>query len=88
VNGIANVMVENGLEVAVVDRIKVRPSMLSQMNELHLLSLMDVRPGTSKAIDEYREKYMDTLIEEYRNGVSTIDGFICVVGKKPADGST
>ena len=31
-------MIEQGLEVIALDRIKTLPSMLTQMNELHLLS--------------------------------------------------
>ncbi|ORY11852.1 S-adenosyl-L-methionine-dependent methyltransferase [Clohesyomyces aquaticus] len=85
VNGIASAMTENGLQVAAEDRIRVRASMLPQMNELHLISLMDVQPGLSKAIDDFRDKYMEKLKEEYSNGVSTIDGFITVVGQKPSN---
>lgn len=37
-------MRHNGLERVTVDRISFRPSMLSQRNELHLLSIRDVSP--------------------------------------------
>ena len=76
-------MVAKGLKVLALDRIKTRPSMLTQMNELHLLSMMDVPKGLSGAVDEFRDAHLDALAEEYRKGVSTLDGFICVVGRKP-----
>lgn len=82
VNDIEEEMRHNGFGRVTVDRI-FRPSILSQINELHLLSITDVRPGLSKAINAYREKYMNQLIHEYGNGVSTMDGCICVIGKKP-----
>ncbi|KAF2478183.1 uncharacterized protein BDR25DRAFT_275981 [Lindgomyces ingoldianus] len=82
VNNIASAMTECGLKVVAEDRIRVRPSMLPQMNELHLISLMDVRPGISAAIDHFRSNYLVQLQDEYSKGVSTIDGFITVVGKK------
>lgn len=75
-------MVSSGLEIVAEDRIQMKPSMLTQMNELHLLAMMDVPTGLSKAIDEFKEKYLEALEEEYRKGVSSLDGFICVVGRK------
>ncbi|KAL9036241.1 MAG: hypothetical protein Q9180_004414, partial [Flavoplaca navasiana] len=83
VDKIGPLMTENGLEVVALDRIKTRLSMLPQINELHLLSMMDVPKGLSAAVDDFRDKHLDVLVNEYRNGISTIDGFICVVGKKP-----
>lgn len=71
-----------GLEVLAEDRIATTLSLLPQMNELHLLALMDIPQGLSVAVDEFREKHLQGLQEEYRNGVSTIDGFITVVGRK------
>ena len=76
-------MASNGLTVIAEDRIKVRNSLLQQMNELHLLSLMDVPEGLSRSIDEFRDRHLQSLVQEYANGVSAVDGFICVVGKKP-----
>ena len=76
-------MVSSGLDVLAQDRIQVRRSLFAQMNELHLLSLMDVPVGLSKAVDEFRHAHLDGLVEEYGNGVSTVDGFVCVVGRKP-----
>ncbi|MCJ1351570.1 MAG: hypothetical protein MMC33_001554 [Icmadophila ericetorum] len=83
VNSIAPLMQSAGLSVIAEDRIKVRQSMLSQINELHLLSLMDVPKGLSKAIDAFRDDgWLEKLKGEYKKGVSTVDGFIVVVGKK------
>lgn len=82
VNEIAPAMARNGLLVEVEEKIQVRPSMLPQMNELHLISLLDVPLGVSKPIDEFRQKHFEGLKQEYSQGVSTIDGFICIVGKK------
>ena len=73
-----------GLEVVAQDRMQARRSLLMQMNELHLLSLMDVPTGLSEAVDGFREKHLEGLMDEYGKGVSTIDGFVCVVGKKLA----
>lgn len=75
-------MTSVGLEVLVEDRIPTKPWLLPQMNELHLLALMDIPQGLSLAVDEFREEHLQGLQEEYRNGVSTIDGFIAVVGRK------
>ena len=75
-------MVSAGLEVIAQDRIQVRRSLLMQMNELHLLSLMDVPVGLSEAVDGFRERHWGELVEEYGKGVGTVDGFICVVGRK------
>lgn len=77
-------MVSAGLEILAQDRIRVRRSLLAQMNELHLLSLMDVPVGLSKAVDGFRDAHLEGLVEEYGKGVSTVDGFVCVVGRKPA----
>jgi hypothetical protein len=82
VSSIEDVMKENGLDVVTADRTAVRPSMLRQVNDLHLLSMMDARPGLSDAIDSFRGKYMDALIDEFRKGVAIVDGFVCIVGKK------
>ena len=70
------------MDVIVEDRIPIRHSLLKQMNELHLLSLMDVPAGLSSAIDRFRETHLQDLVREYESGVSTIDGFLCVVGRK------
>ena len=75
-------MVSAGLEVVVQDRMQVRRSLLMQMNELHLLSLLDIPKGLSEAVDLFRERHMEGLVEEYGRGVSTVDGFVCVVGRK------
>lgn len=82
-NTIGSTMIKNGFEVVVEERIKVRPSILPQINDLHLISIDDVPRGLSPAVDEYREKYFETLKDEYRKGVATMDGFVCVVGRKP-----
>ena len=76
-------MASAGFEVVAEDRMQVRRSLLTQMNELHLLSLMDVPEGLSQAVDGFREKHLEGLVEEYGQGVSTLDGFMCVVGRKP-----
>jgi hypothetical protein len=72
-----------GLEIIAEDRFQTKLSMLTQMNELHLLAMMDVPAGLSKSVDEFKEKYLEDLAEENQKGVSSIDGFICVVGRKP-----
>ena len=77
-------MASAGLEVVAQDRMQVRRSLLTQLNELHLLSLMDVPTGLSGAVDSFRERHLEGLIEEYEQGVSTVDGFVCVVGRKPS----
>lgn len=78
-------MASAGLELVAQDRMQVRRSLLMQMNELHLLSLMDVPTGLSEAVDNFRERHLKELVEEYDKGVSTIDGFLCVVGRKPEE---
>ena len=75
-------MTSVGFEVIIEDRIATTPWLLPQMNELHLLALMDIPQRLSLAVDEFREKHLQSLQDEYRNGVSTIDGFIVVVGRK------
>ncbi|KAF4628606.1 hypothetical protein G7Y89_g9541 [Cudoniella acicularis] len=80
---IGSTMTSVGLEVLAEDRIPTKPWLLPQMNELHLLALMDIPQGLSSAVDEFCEKHLQGLQEEYQNGVATIDGFICVVGRKP-----
>lgn len=75
-------MAAQGLEVVVEERIQTRPSLLAQMNELHLLSLMDVRPGLSENVDRFKEGYFDRLVEESGEGVACLDRFIVVVGRK------
>lgn len=57
--------------------------MLLQMNELHLLAMMDVPKGLSKAVDEFKAKHLEAMEEDNQRGVSSIDGFIVVVGQKP-----
>ena len=79
---IAPAMESAGMGIIAQDRIPVKHSLLHQMNELHLLSIMDVPEGLSQAMDEYREQNLQRLVEEYDSGVSTVDGFICVVGRK------
>lgn len=79
---IGSTMTSVGLEVLAEDRIPTKPWLLPQMNELHLFALMDIPQGLSSAVDEFREKHLQGLQEEYQNGVATIDGFICVVGRK------
>lgn len=76
-------MVSAGFEVIAQEQTQVRPSLLTQMNELHLLSVMDVPIGLSQAVDTFRETHLGNLVEEYSRGVSTIDGFVCVLGRKP-----
>jgi hypothetical protein len=71
-----------GFQVKIEDRIKVRKSMLPQINELHLISLLDIPSGLSEAIDTFRDENFSSLRKEYENGVSTVDSFICVVGRK------
>ena len=75
-------MISAGLEVVAQDRMQVRRSLLTQMNELHLLSLLDVPTGLSEAVDLFRERHLEGLVEEYGKGVSMVDGFVCVVGRK------
>ena len=76
-------MASAGLEVIAQDRMQVRRSLLMQLNELHLLSLKDVPTGLSEAVDLFRETHLEGLVEEYGKGVSTVDGFVCVVGRRP-----
>jgi hypothetical protein len=76
-------MMHNGLKILAEDRIQTRPSMLLQMNELHLLAMMDIPTGLSKAVDEFKAKYLKELEEDNQRGISSIDGFIIVVGQKP-----
>ncbi|KAF2187593.1 hypothetical protein K469DRAFT_704495 [Zopfia rhizophila CBS 207.26] len=80
---IAPTMASLGLEIIAEDRFQTKRSMLTQMNELHLLAMMDIPAGLSKPVDEFKEKYLEDLAEENQKGVSSIDGFICVVGRKP-----
>jgi len=75
-------MTSVGLQVLAEDRIPTKPSLLPQMNDLHLLALTDIPKGLSPVVDEFREKHFQKLQEEYQRGTSTIDGFICVVGRK------
>lgn len=82
-NGIAREFTKAGLDVITEDRIKTRNSMLTQMNELHLLSMMDIQEGLSKAVDEFKDKHLDTLTDDFAHGVTSVDGFITIVGKKP-----
>ncbi|KAH3950561.1 hypothetical protein HBI56_204430 [Parastagonospora nodorum] len=83
VNDIAREFTKTGLDVITEDRVKTRKSMLMQMNELHLLSMMDIQEGLSKAVDEFKEEHLDTLTEDFAHGVTSVDGFITIVGKKP-----
>ena len=76
-------MASVGFSVIAQESIQCRPSFLMQMNELHLLSLMDVPTGLSKAVDDFRGKHLERLLGEYSEGVSTLDGFLCVVARKP-----
>ena len=71
-----------GLDVIAEENVSVRPSLLPQMNDLHLLSMMDVPSGLSKAIDSFRNEHLEGLGAEFKRGVSTVDNFICVVGRK------
>jgi hypothetical protein len=70
-----------GLEVLAEERIETRSSLLTQMNELHLLSLMDVPHGLSEAVDNFKERHFDALAEGSAKGVSSVDSFIVVVGR-------
>ncbi|MCJ1479794.1 hypothetical protein MMC13_008480 [Lambiella insularis] len=79
---LASTMAAAGLEVVADDRVRTPRYLLPQMNELHLLSLMDVPQGLSEAVDLFRERYWEGLVEEYAQGVATVDVFICVVGRK------
>jgi hypothetical protein len=56
--------------------------MLTQMNELHLISMMDIPKGLSEAADKFKDKYLEALTDDFANGVSSIDGFITIVGRK------
>ena len=76
-------MVSQGLELLAEDRIQTRLSMLLQMNELHLLALMDVPKGLIEAVDEFKEKYLEGLEEDNRISASSVDGFIVVVRRNP-----
>lgn len=78
-------MSSNGLQVLVEDRIETRPSLLTQMNELHLLALVDLPAGLSTTADEFKEKYVDTLVKDSAKGVSSVDRFIVVVARKPLE---
>lgn len=71
-----------GLQVRTDDQITVRPSLLPQLSDLHLLSLMDVPVGLSPAIDTFREKHLDDMVNEFQRGIATVDGFRCVVGQR------
>jgi hypothetical protein len=78
-------MVRNGLEIVVEERIRVRPSLLMQMNELHLMSLVDIAPGLSEPVDDFKERYFDVLSEDSAKGIATVDVFIVVVARKPLE---
>jgi hypothetical protein len=78
-------MVTKGLEIVVEERIHVRPSLLMQMNELHLLSIVDVAPGLSKPVDDFKERYFDMLAEDSAKGIATVDAFIVIVARKPPE---
>lgn len=76
-------MRDAGIELVAEDRLQTKKSMLLQMNELHMLSFMDIPKGVSPAIDEFKGKWLDRVAEDNRRGVSSVDGFIWIVGKKP-----
>ncbi len=80
---IATSMRKAGFDVLAEDRTTVRCSLLTRMNELHLLSLGDVPTGLSTVVDSFRGRHLDGLVEEFGSGTATLDGFICVVGRKP-----
>ena len=76
-------MSAKGLQVLAEDRIETRLNLLMQMNELHLLSFMDIPAGLNKAVDDFKEKYFDALAEDSAKGVSSVDSYVVVVGRKP-----
>jgi hypothetical protein len=83
IDDISRQFAAKGLHVVCEERIKTRKSMVTQMHELHLLAMTDISPGLSQAADDFKAKYMDDLAEDAENGVSSVDGFIVVVGRKP-----
>ncbi|KAH7072300.1 hypothetical protein BKA63DRAFT_544623 [Paraphoma chrysanthemicola] len=85
VNLIAPTMVAKKLELVVEERYQTRPSLLMQMNELHLLSLVDIATGLSKPVDDFKERYFDMLAKDSARGIATVDAFIVVVAKKPLE---
>ena len=74
-------MREEGLKIVAHDRIPVRDSLRTQLNQVQYLALSDVPLGVSKAIDDFRGQYMGTLKEEFSRGASTAQDFICVVAQ-------
>jgi hypothetical protein len=76
-------MEAKGLEIMVEERIQTRPSLLTQTNELHILSLIDIPHGLSEGVDAFKDKHFDELAEDSAKGVSCVDSFIVVVARKP-----
>lgn len=76
-------MVASGYDVVVEERIETRKSLLPQMNDIHMLSLLDVPAGLSESIDAFKTGYLDELVTDNSRGMAMLDGFICVVGQKP-----
>ena len=65
------------------ERIPVPEPLRTQFNQIHLLALEAVKRGISKAIDDFRGTWMDALKEEFSQGVSLKEDFVCVVARKP-----
>ena len=74
-------MREEGLNIVAYDRIPVRDSLRTQLNQVQYLALSDVPVGASKTIDDFRGEYMGMLKEEFSRGVSTAQDFICIVAQ-------
>lgn len=70
-----------GLEVLIEQRIETRLSLLTQMNELHLLALIDMPQGLSETVDKFKEHHFDALAVGSAKGVSSVDSFIVVVAR-------
>ena len=82
-NDIAPSMASKGLEVVAAETHETRKSMLLQINELHLIAMMDIPPGLSQAVDGFKEKWLEELAKDSQRGVSSVDGYVWVVGRKP-----
>lgn len=77
-------MALEGLELVAHDRIPVRDSLRTQLNQLQILALSGVQPGLSPVIDDFRDRYTEMLKEEFNRGVSTAQDFIGIIARKAA----
>lgn len=75
-------LTSRGFEVLAEDRVRTRPSMLKQMNDLHLLSLLDVPSGLSMEVDMFKKDYFDSLAKESESGSALVDSFRVIVARR------